>query len=314
MNNFIRFLSILSLFCILSCHFADTTTDYEQSINPVIGDVSYTKQFGVKPDEFSDETTRIQTHLTYVEQLLRKRDVSGLTADLQERRREMLDLLARYSEAGIFPANYDYPETRKPCFIDKYGKICAVGYLVEQTAGREVAEHINDIYQYEYLAVMDLPEIDAWIETSGLTKEECAMIQPMYGIAYEDHAVPVGYGLTSGLLTGINLSVNSMNIIQISKGTNRKIIPIAGLATGAGQVLIGALGFSEYEDGRGMTYVNASRRNWAAANIGMGTSTLLLSSWNLITNRQKKDNAISWNLYGFPSKGNPVGFSLSKTF
>jgi hypothetical protein len=55
-----------------------------------------------------------------------------------------------------------------------------VGYLVEKTAGRQLAEDINEKHQYEYISEMNDEIVDNWIANSGLTERECAMIQPTY--------------------------------------------------------------------------------------------------------------------------------------
>src|SRR5690606_8014938 len=109
-----------------------------------------------------------------------------------------------YRETGVIPRNYDYPGIRKPCFIDKEERICAVGYLVEQTAGREVAQKINEKYQYENLMAMNDPLIDDWVAESGLTKRECAMIQPAYGgtpvvVGPNRNYVSKSYGISSAV-------------------------------------------------------------------------------------------------------------------
>jgi hypothetical protein len=119
------------------------SVDTSQLVNPVLGDISYESKFGLKPNAATDNNLRIRTHLEYVENLLRNKDVSELSADLQTKRNHLLDLLHDYWTNGVFPKNYDYADQRKPCFIDKDGTICAVGYLVEQTTGRQVADNIN---------------------------------------------------------------------------------------------------------------------------------------------------------------------------
>jgi hypothetical protein len=166
-----------------AAHFIGCTkhiSDHRQTINPVIGDISYIEKFGERPTASTPENVRIQTHLLYAANLLRQKDVSNLSPELREKRKHLLDLLCSYAEAGIFPHNYDNPGQRLPCFIDKNGTICAVGYLVEQTAGRNVAEEINSKHKYGRISEMNDEGVDAWISTSGLTKEECAIIQPQY--------------------------------------------------------------------------------------------------------------------------------------
>lgn len=158
-------------------------------INAILRDFSYTQKFGHAPDEKSDETVRIKTHLEFVEKVLRMKDVSSLPVALQKNRMHVIDLLHDYWTAGIFPRNFDFPDMRIPCFIDRENRICAVGYLVEQTAGREIAEQINSEFQYSNLLDMSDATIDSWIASSGLTKKECAMIQPTY--EYKNYPNPV---------------------------------------------------------------------------------------------------------------------------
>lgn len=158
-----------------------TTIEKKQSINPVLGDVSFTSKFGYMPDQMTDENLRISTHFEYVENLLCQRDVSGLSPELRANRDYLISLLQDYRKAGKFPRNYDYFGERKPCFIDKDNTICAVGYLVEQTSGRCAAETINARFQYDEVLAMQDHILDSWIAQSGLSKEEVAMIQPTYG-------------------------------------------------------------------------------------------------------------------------------------
>ena len=122
-------LTIFVLTILASCN--KKSFEVEQSVNAVIGDISFLESFGNQPSEETNEDLRIQTHLKYVERLLRSKNVSNLTEEQQENRLKMLDLLNDYWTAGIFPRNYGYPDQRIPCFIDKDGNICAVGYLIE---------------------------------------------------------------------------------------------------------------------------------------------------------------------------------------
>ncbi len=151
-----------------------------QPINAVIGDESiFAFWENVAPDELS-EKTRIQTHLAYVEQQLRQKDVSQLSISQQQNRKKALDLLHNYWTTQSFSTNYDYPQKRRPCFVDRDNNICAVGYLIQQTAGQGLVERINERYQYAKIMDMQLPELNQWMDNYGLTALECAMIQPNY--------------------------------------------------------------------------------------------------------------------------------------
>jgi hypothetical protein len=142
-----------------------------QEVNAVLHDDSYVTAFGTLPNAGTDEQLRIQTHLSYVEQLLRSRSVDHLSAAQCRNRASILAVLQQYREAGVFPVNRDFPGERRPCFIDADGNICAVGYLIEQTKGRALAEQINEKHQYDYLLDMNEEAIAQWADEYGLTLE-----------------------------------------------------------------------------------------------------------------------------------------------
>jgi hypothetical protein len=282
------------------------------AVNPIIGDVSFMAVFGSRPTIATDENLRVSTHLSYVESLLRKRDVSHLSEDLQRKRSNVLDLLRFYRIAGVFPKNFDHAGERVPCFIDVKGTICAVGYLIEQTAGREVAEAINEKFKYSELLSMRDETVDQWIAQSGLTKEECAMIQPTYGWEPdpepETNDIPRGYALTSSLSTGINLSLSTVNAIQLGAGAKSPVVGIISLGAGAGAIMLGALNLPK--EGETQNY---RKQTLSIVNIGVGATNLVLGVCNLVSNRPKKRQALVWNLYSFPEPGNESGIGLSLT-
>ncbi|MFC5270297.1 hypothetical protein [Adhaeribacter terreus] len=311
------FLLALALFT----NHKQTPTDSNQTINAVLGDISLIEKYGVIP-EYLSEKERIQTHLTYVEKILRKRETAHLPEELKRRRASLLDQLHAYIGAGLFPKNYDHPGERRPCFIDKDGNICAVGFLIEQTAGRQLAEKINAAHQYDRIFDMKTPELLAWVESSGLTLEECAMIQPAYGAppSYNYNYISNGYGLPSAVLGGANLSLNAVNLIQIAQGSDNKIVPVLGLAAGAGSVILGAANFEkDYYSGMGRyPETNEAKKALSMLNIGLGTSTIILSVWNLLADKTVpvSEKKVSWNVYSFPTETQEmgVGFSLKKQF
>lgn len=301
----------------LSCN--RSTVDTSQMVNPILGDISFENKFGFKPDATTDNELRIRTHLEYVEHLLRNKDVGDLTAELQTNRNLMLDLLHQYWTNGVFPKNYDYAEQRKPCFIDKDGTICAVGYLVEQTTSRQVAENINSKFKYDEVLAMNDAVLEKWVSNSGLTKEECAMIQPTYGPAptYSYNYISPNYGIASSIIGGLNLAFITVNGIQIGTGTTSQTAPVFGIITGAGQLTLGAVVFyNETNNNWGQMYSNESQKALSMVNMGLGTTTMILSTWNLIANHQPKEKLTIWNIYNFPTQYNYNGmaFSLTRRF
>lgn len=212
------------------------------TVNAIIGDESFVQTFRKEPAQSTAEVLRIQTHLMFVEKELRNKNVFGLTKKQKRNREKVLNLLHQYWLKGVFPSNYDYPEERKPCFIDRNGKICAVGYLVEKTAGRNVVEKINANHQYEFIEEMNEKIVVEWAKEYGLTLEECALIQPTYGGMPTDKTVEMpirtSYGISSGVLGGTNIAANIFNLKNQTAG-NYKTFSKIGLVTGTVQLVLG---------------------------------------------------------------------------
>lgn len=290
------------------------------TVNPVIGDESYLAFFGVQPNQSSDEQLRVKLHLFYAEQILRERSAAVLTDQQKANREKVLDLLHDYATKGVFPSNFDYPYERRPCFIDKNGAICAVGYLVEKTAGLELAEQINSAHQYDYLADMNEPALAAWAEEHGFTLEECAIIQPTYGPVTPDVIVkmPISkdYGISSGVVGGFNIAVSTITLSGGLRNGNAKTLSYIGLFTGATQILMGAANIRSQKIDN-YTFYNAriktykAQNNLSYINIGMGTTTMVTSALNLIINSKMKDKRNAVALYSYPGLNSDMNLGLS---
>jgi hypothetical protein len=171
-----RFLPILFVLAAVSSSHAREILD---GANHRLGDDSFVARFGRPPDTGDPESTRMKAHLAYVHELLAER--SATRPELAAQRARLLDYLAEYRDAGTTPINTRLP-WRTPVFIDDAGNICAVGYLIERSVGREVAERIASAYRFSYLEdiAAAMPEVRAWIDASGFTLDELASIQPGY--------------------------------------------------------------------------------------------------------------------------------------
>jgi hypothetical protein len=283
------------------------------AVNSLLGDISFVKKFGYLPTPATNEKLRIGTHLEYVEQLLRNKDASMLPKHLQQRRTRLLAALREYRLAGKFPRNDDYPNERKPCFIDKRGNICAVGYLIEQTAGRELAERINARYQYAQIHEMALPELTAWVRESGLTAEECAMIQPTYYAP-----IPTEYAVASGVLSGLNLALTVVNMEQINTGSSAKAAPIIGLATGGTAIVLGSMNL--YREVWSLGATERSPNGLSVVNICLGAVSIITSTWNLFSDTPLLSQVAptpspssSLNIFSFPTPQNQMGLGVRFT-
>lgn len=306
------------LLCLPALAFAQQKS---QTVNAILGDQSFISIWGVSPDAGTDEQLRLQTHLAYVEQLLRTTAVSNLSASQEANRAAILDILHEYWLAGNFPVNRDYPGERRPCFIDADGNICAVGYLIEQTRGREAAEQINASHQYDFLLDMNEPAIAAWAGEFGLTPEECAMIQPSYGwipppappqTTYME--IKTGYGVSSGVVGGANLAVNIANLS--GRWKYNPTLSYIGLVTGAGQMIMGITNVKKPSSGtfnsEGPVSYKA-QNNLSYINIALGSTTIITSALNLIMNKKCKEKTTAFNLYSYPNEASSVTMGLSFT-
>ena len=171
--------SVLAVLCVLLAMASADAAPRRAGANHHLGDDSFVAAFGRAPTVADGEKLRMHVHLRYVHDLLAAR--SATSPGLSARRTELLGYLADYLAAGITPVN-DYVPYRNPVFIDRAGRICAVGYLIERSVGRSVAEGIAATHRLDYLEdiAATMPEVSRWIATSGFTLDELASIQPGY--------------------------------------------------------------------------------------------------------------------------------------
>jgi hypothetical protein len=147
--------------------------------NHHIGDISFTAAFGRDPTAADSESQRMKLHLQYAHDMLAAKPATS--PDLEKKRVATLANLQDYIAKGITPQN-THAAVRTPVFIDDYGNICAVGYLLEKSVGRALPEKIAKQHLYDYIEdiAAAVPEVNDWVKQSGFTLEEIASIQPGY--------------------------------------------------------------------------------------------------------------------------------------
>ena len=284
-------------------------------VNAVLGDTSFMEQFGKAPTPGTDEDLRIRTHLAHVEGLLRQRPVAHLSPAERVARGRVLDLLHVYTTQGVFPRNQEHPGRRVPCFIDDHGRICAVGYLVEHTAGRHVAERINTDHQFDEILAMRDPVVNNWASAHGLSLDECAMIQPTYGWTpvVPTEEIPTELGVSSAVLGGVNVALNTINAVQMINGSGGVAVPAVGVFTGAGSMV---LGVGDLMSMNRTGHASENRQILAYLNIGLGTTTMIMSVWGLIAKKTSQPRATTWDLRPISTAdgGTAVGVGLVRRF
>lgn len=182
---------ILSVLLMCSVASAERTPEHTPGpdgvwpINTVVGDVSFTETFGHAPAPDTDERLRIETHIAYIEQQLRRADTTDLSVEQRRRRARALDFLWAYGLKGDYPVNDDHSDWRRPTFMDRRGRLCAVGAMIGRDASARLTEH----HKYDYLRDMPHGPVDQWALHNGFTQAELASIQP----GYDPPDVPVTY-------------------------------------------------------------------------------------------------------------------------
>lgn len=159
-----------------------------QPLNRHIADAGFESVYGRRPTPNDDDDVRIEAHLAHVVDRLRQADVGHLTEPQLARRLHCLELLRSYRDAGDFPRN-SYVSGRRPVFVDRDGRLCAVGYLIAQTAGWHVTEEIARTHRLAYIEEIERPEVARWAVEHGFELRELAMIQPTYRPIFDEAQV-----------------------------------------------------------------------------------------------------------------------------
>jgi len=228
----------------------NTDRSFRDGANHHLGDTAFLEQFGRPPTE-EEEHLRIRTHFLAVQKLLASRPATR--PELEDKRKVLLAHFADYIAKGTTPKNEHLP-WRTPVFIDDEGTICAVGYLIEQSAGRAVADKIAASHRYSYIEEIAkaMPDVQQWVEQSGFTLEELGSIQPGYEgpeVAHEhawtlaDGSVPDGTYAKDGV-TGTIRHHHMEGAWTVKSGVH--LIGTAHMSHGNGAWL------SSYPDGKRM--------------------------------------------------------------
>jgi hypothetical protein len=261
-------------------------------------------------DSFAvSEQARVRTHLDSAERELRAGPVTGLSIAQRAARAQALDRLHAYAARGVFPRNRDFPGTLVPYFIDhRTGTRCAMAHLIEQSGNGGFVNRIAATNNNA--SIPDLkedPELLSWLERNGLTLEEAARIQPMYGCGNSFYRPPcppapsasAGYKTTTGVSVGIDMVAVALNASPAR--LSRTLTGALGVAAGVVGIMIGTPNFNE----------SGSRRTLGLVNAGTGAASAVLGVYRL-TKKPAPPPTVSFGSW-FSSSGAP-GFSARVAF
>jgi hypothetical protein len=166
-------------------------------------------------------------------------------------------------------------------FRDEHRTLCAMGYLIASTGRTNIVDDVARHNNYAYIPQLagDL-RLQSWLDSTGLTVQEAARIQPAYGgpCLCPVSPPPSGsqasaeYFVASGIALGVNTFVSIRNLAPRDM-TARQLRrnAITGLVTGSGQVVLGAFVL----DRRGADLASG------VANVAIGAAAIGTSAWRL---------------------------------
>ena len=104
---------------------------------------------------------------------------------LAKNRQTQIARLQKYASRGLFPINEGQSDRAVPIFVDQQKTHCAVGYLMHVDGHDSAVAEVVAADNLVQVMDADLAGLSNWVRMSGLTREEAALIQPLYP-AYSD--------------------------------------------------------------------------------------------------------------------------------
>ena len=101
---------------------------------------------------------------------------------LARNRQRQIKRLQTYMLRGRFPLNEGHSTDAVPIFVDRQNTLCAVGHLMHAAQWDNEVVQIASKNNLVRISNVQSGSLVRWIQTSGLTQEEAAMIQPGYPV------------------------------------------------------------------------------------------------------------------------------------
>ncbi len=210
------------------------------------------------------EAVRLQAHFDSVDQELRARDISRLSAEQRAMRARLISWLRDYRNGGTFPENDRLTDRAMPFFRDSRGTLCAMAYLVDRSGRTDIVDQIAKTRNNAFIRELtDDRALVAWLNTSGLSVDEAARIQPMYGsypvFVADQKRVSANYALLSMGLGGSSLGSLGFNLFTPSHTSGG-----VGLAAGVATIIAGAAHLDETGGNKRIAVANTALGSLAA--------------------------------------------------
>ncbi|MGH7714118.1 MAG: hypothetical protein ACREOG_22750 [Gemmatimonadaceae bacterium] len=222
------------------------------------------------------ETERLQAHFDSVDVELAARNMSALSQEQRGSRTQLVAWLREYRDAATFPLNNGVSPRTVPIFRDARGVLCAMAYLIQRSGRGDLVADIAASRNTAYIGELaDDPRLIAWLDSTGLSVDEAARIQPAYGpypppTVVVNDGVSASYALTSLALSGSALAMTGVNVMSPSR-----LSGLLGFVAGTVAMV------------NGVTRLDESRatRRVAAANTGIGALSMAMAFRGIISSR-----------------------------
>ena len=218
----------------------------------------------------------------------------SVRSNLETRRTWQMHTLYEYAVRGKFPKNEGQSDSPAPIFVDSHGTHCAVGYLMHRSGHDSAVASISSTNNLVYISDVSTGELVDWIEFSGLTQDEAALIQPAYyppetdvelddfadaNFSYSEH------GLTVSELAMLRFSFDATSTVPseiLAEGITG--VNSNGSEIPSNQNLFLTLGFGEYNG------------NCYACNYTPGFDNWMFLGGNAFSGPDTGDNAVVYRV------------------
>ena len=179
-------------------------------------------------------------------------------------RTKLISWLRDYRNGRTFPENDRLTDRAMPFFRDSRGTLCAMAYLVDRSGRKDILDQIAKTRNNAFIRELaDDRALVAWLDMSGLSVDEAARIQPMYGsypvFVADQKRVSANYALLSMGLGGSSLGSLGFNLFTPSHTSGG-----VGLAAGVATIIAGAAHLDETGGNKRIAVANTALGSLAA--------------------------------------------------
>ena len=136
---------------------------------------------------------------------------------LRANRAVQISRLREYAANGRFPINDGQAADAVPIFVDQRGTHCAVGYLMHRDGCNQQIANIVQANNLVFVTDVQSGGLVDWVQSSGLTQKEAAVIQPGYPPHYQ---VTLEEMQTTTSFTRQGYTISGLQVSEVEYASN----------------------------------------------------------------------------------------------